>query len=138
MTLVELLENSSEKVVKDSVETMRRVNVKHYSFNGPESLRKKIYLLYDHVFQSVIHKNVVPFVSYVQKMAAQRFESGFELQEVQTVLNVLEESLWREVLYQMPREDQLKALGLISSIVGSGKDALARTYVNLAQEKIPA
>jgi hypothetical protein len=51
---------------------------------------------------------------------------------VQTALNVLEEAIWKQITKLMSPAEQAEALGLISSILGSGKDILARTYVSLA------
>jgi hypothetical protein len=74
-------------------------------------------------------------INYIEKMARQRFLSGFELQEVQTAFNVLEECIWKQILVTIPPSGQADALSLVSSVLGSGKDTLARTYVSLASEK---
>ncbi len=137
MTLIELLEKSREAVVGESIEAMSRARLKHYAMGGPETTKEKMDTLYDMVFQSVKAKNLIPIVSYIEKIAGKRFESGFELQEVQTAINVLEESIWTHILDELPKEEQPKALTLVSSIIGSGKDTLARTYVTMAKEINP-
>jgi hypothetical protein len=62
------------------------------------------------------------------------FESGFDLWEVQTAFNVLEETIWRCILNEMQPEEYAEALGLVSTVLGTGKDTLARTYVTLASK----
>lgn len=134
MILIELLEKSRDIVVSESIEAMGRARLKHYAMGGPENTKQKMETLYDLVYQSVKAKNLIPIVSYIEKIAGQRFESGFELQEVQTAINVLEECIWTRILEEIPKEEQPKALTLVSSIIGSGKDSLARTWVNLTKE----
>ena len=134
MTLIELLEKSGDKVVSEAIEEMQRARLKHYQYGGPETTRNKMDTLYNQITQSVKEKNLIPIVSYIEKIAEARFESGFELQEVQTAINVLEEGIWKQILAELPNEDQPKALALVSSIIGSGKDTLARTYVILSKE----
>ena len=135
MNLVELLGKSQDTIVAESITAMDRARLKHYTLGGPETTKNKMDTLYSVVFQSIKEKNLIPIVSYIEKMAEKRFESGFELQEVQTAINVMEESIWKLILAELPKEEQPKALGLVSSIIGSGKDTLARTYVILTKEQ---
>ena len=78
-------------------------------------------------------------VQYTERIARQRYLSGFELFEVQTAFNVLEEVIWKRILSDMEPKDIVEAIGYISTILGAGKDTLARTYVSLAARgKAPA
>lgn len=135
MDLNELLTKCSDTILNESLELMSRANLKHYEYGGAEQTRKKISRLLDLTQQSVEGKNLIPMITYIEKTAKQRFMSGFELQEVQTAFNVLEECIWKHILRVVPPSGQGNALALISSVLGSGKDALARTYVSLASEK---
>jgi hypothetical protein len=49
-------------------------------------------------------------------------------------MNVLEETLWRRILKKLPPDEFARALGLVSTVFGAGKDALARRYVSLASK----
>lgn len=135
MDLNELLLKCSDTILNESLELMSRANLKHYEYGGAEQTRKKITKLLELTKQSVDEKNLIPMINYIEKMAKQRFLSGFELQEVQTAFNVLEECIWKQILRAMPPSNQGDALALVSSVLGSGKDTLARTYVSLASEK---
>jgi hypothetical protein len=132
MTIIELLEKSSDAVVSNATNIMTRARIKNYENEGNDSIRRKLIVLYDLTLRGVKEKNLIPMVSYVEKMAEERFNSGFGLGEVQTALNVLEEAIWKQITKLMSPAEQAEALGLISSILGSGKDILARTYVSLA------
>ena len=62
-------------------------------------------------------------------MAAARFSAGFDLSEVQTAFNLLEEATWSHAMDGLPTEDFGPAIALIGTVFGAGKDALARAYV---------
>jgi hypothetical protein len=53
---------------------------------------------------------------------------------VQTAYNVLEEAIWLRILKDLQPAQYAEALGLVSTVLGAGKDALARTYVSLASK----
>jgi hypothetical protein len=129
--LLEVLEKSDENIINDSTAAMSRFRLKHYD-GDVNKFHAKIALLFEHVVRGVREKSVMPMVSYVEQIAEQRFYSGFDLQEVQTAFNILEEHIWKYILEDVPLGAQAEALSLISSIVGSGKDALARTFYQLA------
>ena len=73
-----------------------------------------------------------PICEYAQHVAEERFDAGFGIAEVQSAFNVLEEAIWHVVLAQLPADDLLEAAGLVGTILGAGRDALARTWVSLA------
>lgn len=52
--------------------------------------------------------------------------------EVQAAFNVLEETIWQLVIARLPNDELLESAGLIGTVLGAGKDALARTWVALA------
>ena len=45
---------------------------------------------------------------------------------------MIEEAVWRRFLKQLPPADFASAIDLVSTVLGIGKDNLARTYVSLA------
>jgi hypothetical protein len=47
----------------------------------------------------------------------------------------LEEAIWRVVIAQQPAQDLLESSGLIGTVLGAGKDALARQWVSLATKQ---
>jgi len=131
MDLIELLEKFDRDILDKVVAAMAKYRLKHYD-GDVQQLHRRMALLYDYVDKSVREENVMPMVLYVEQMAEKRFLSGFDLQEVQTAFNVLEEFIWKYILENVKPGLQAEALGLISSIIGSGKDTLARTYLKLA------
>ena len=69
------------------------------------------------------------------RIATERFEEGFDIGEVQAAFNALEQSIWRRVVAETPPEDLAEATGLVGTVLGYGKDVLARTYVSLASQR---
>ena len=91
-------------------------------------------MLYKLLVQCIQDNDLIPMVNYAENLAKERFASGFDLQEVQVAFNVLEESLWKQLIKACPPAELAKALGLVSTVQGAGKDALAREYVALASQ----
>jgi hypothetical protein len=131
MNLIELLETKAVEIINGAAAAMQRTSMKHYDSETPEQLRKKLTMLYHLTERGVKEKNVFPMISYIEKMAEERFAAGFDLQEVQTAINVLEEYMWQQIIDDLPAGAQADALRIISSILGGAKDALARKYVDL-------
>jgi hypothetical protein len=71
-------------------------------------------------------------IEYAEKIAQERFEAGFDLHEVHTAFNVLEETIWKMIIDNFEPSGLGKALGLVSTVVGAGKESLAITYVSLS------
>ena len=51
---------------------------------------------------------------------------------MQTAFNALEEATWARMLAALEASQLAEALGLVTTVLGAGKDALARRYVSLA------
>ena len=64
----------------------------------------------------------------------ERFSSGYDLSEVQSAFNALEEATWTSVFRALDASAFAEAIRLISTVLGAGKDALARRYVSLATD----
>jgi hypothetical protein len=135
MNLKRLLDDRRGEVVKEALEAVRRAHLAHYDAVGTEETRRRLESLYELIVQCAEDRRIRPMLKYSDKVAAERFEAGYGLFEVQTAFNVLEEAIWKRVLEELPPEELAGALGVISTILGMGKDALARSYVSLASSK---
>jgi hypothetical protein len=70
------------------------------------------------------------FVSYVERITAERIEEGVVLHELQLAMVVLEENVWQLVIESVPLPDQVRSLGLVTLIIGTAKDRVAGIYLN--------
>ena len=53
--------------------------------------------------------------------------------------NSLEDAMWRRAVSKATPGDLAKAVGLLSTVLGYGKDAVARKYLSLAcQRHVPS
>lgn len=132
MDAIQLLESKKEALLQEANDGLNRSQCRHYHAIGREECRKRLQALFELTLNCVRDKDLIPMITYVEQMARERFEAGFDLQEVQIAFNVLEEVIWNLILREIPAGSQGEAIGLFSTVLGGGKDALARTYVSLA------
>jgi hypothetical protein len=104
------------------------MDVPHYSSAGAEQVHQRLGDLLDQLAAS----DVSSMVAYAERVAEERFRAGYDLVEVQVAFNALEEAAWTQVLTELQAAEYAQALGLISTVLGAGKDGLARRYVSLA------
>ena len=137
MTLYEILHDQGPTILSSAMEGMQKVHARHYDQAGTEHLHQRLKALFTLIIRGIKDRNLTPMVVHAEEIAVERYNAGFDLWEVQTAFNLLEESIWKHLLRDLPGEDYAEALGLISTILGAGKDALARKYVNLAMKGHP-
>ena len=139
MTLQELLDREAAGIVQDAEEMIRSAHAKHYEQVGDEHVHQRLKALYTLTARGVKERNLGPMIAHSETVARERFGSGFDLWEVQTAFNALEEAIWKRILAELPASEFAQALGLVSTILGAGKDTLARRYVALAtKSKVPS
>ena len=134
MTLNELLHERSSSIIDQACHAVVRSHVKSYDKEGMEHTHQKVRALYVLTARAVKEKNLGPMIAHAEAIARERYSAGFDLWEVQTAFNVLEEGIWKQVLSELPPTEVGEALGLVSTVLGAGKDALARRYVSLASK----
>ncbi len=134
MDLVSFLHDHSEKILDDACAAMDRSHLRSYEKVGAAQSRQRLKALFVLTVRAVQEKNLGPIMAHSENIANERFQAGFDLSEVQTAFNVLEEAIWLHVLRGIPPQDLPRAIGLISTVLGAGKDMLARTYVSLASK----
>ena len=134
MDINQLLHDQSNDILSDAEAAIARARLAHYEKSGSEHTHQRLKALYTLTARAVKEKNLGPMIAHAETIARERFEAGFDLSEVQTAFNVLEEAIWVRILKNISPNDLAEALGLISTVLGAGKDTLARTYVSLASK----
>lgn len=132
MNVYELLTVERESIIQDALTALGRSHLAHYEADGDEHLRARLAALFDLVRDSMHTRNATAMIRYAEQIGEERFTSGFDLREVQTAFNVLEEAMFKRLLDRLGPQDIASALGLVGTVLGLGKDALARRYVSLA------
>lgn len=132
MDITTLLEKNIDVIVENSCIQICEVKLKGYTKSGSTMTRQKLQNLYKKVIECAKKKELIPMLHYTEKIAKERFASGYDLHEVQTAINALEENIWQLIFKNVKPAKLAESLGLVSSILGAGKDNLARNYVALA------
>jgi hypothetical protein len=135
MNISEFLQQYELEIIEESVQNLQRSQLKSYSKSTNDTNRFRIKKLYGLCLGSVSNKNLLPMIEYSEKIARERFESGFDLHEVHTAYNVIEECIWKKIIEKAEPLKIGEYLGLVSTVLGAGKETLALTYVSLAGKR---
>jgi hypothetical protein len=139
MDLSQFLHDRMGANIASAEEALRRAHLRNYEKEGAEHVHQRLKALYVLTVRAVKERNLGPMVAHADTIARDRFNAGYDLWEVQTAFNVLEEVIWSNIMKELPPAEYAEALGLVSTILGTGKDTLARRYVTLAsRSKAPS
>ena len=139
MKLLDLLKAESATIVAEATQRLLRSRLKHYAEAGADESRERLQRLFDLLLESLQTRNLAPVMEHSAQVAVERYNAGFDIQEVQAAINALEEATWRHVVQTLPPEALAESIGLLTTVLGAAKDALARKYVELAsQHKSPS
>lgn len=129
--VLRVLEKERASIVETACESIRHSRTR-YESAGQEETRRRIEALYDELLGALSSQDLGNVIDYARQLAAERFESGYDLSEVQGAFNALEEAAWSGLCARLPPEQLALSLGLVSTVLGAAKDALAREYVSFA------
>ena len=114
---------------------LARIHTRHYEAAGADHTCERLEALYDRLIEAVTTRDLSGIVAYARQVADERYDAGYDLSEVQAAFNTLEEATWSRVLAELEPEQFAEALGLVTTILGAAKDALAREYVSFATSR---
>ena len=134
MDLNELLKTQSTEILESATQLLNCAHLKSYDKSSPADNKKRLLNLLTLTQQCVVEKKLLPMKEYAAQIATERFNDGFGLHEVHTAFNALEEEIWTRVSKNIEPEKLGEALGLVSTVLGAGKEELALTYVALASK----
>ena len=132
VALADALNAARDDVLREASGSLRRGHLAHYEASGSEASRRRLSDLFDLVVECLAKRALEPITEYANHVAEERFDAGFGIAEVQTAFNMLEEAIWHVVIARLPADEILESAGLIGTVLGTGKDTLARTWVALA------
>ena len=136
MDLTTLLEQHQDTIVAEATEALTRARLPRYEASGVTENTARLRRLFELTRQCIATRDLIPMLDYARRIAQERFESGFDLREVQTGFNVLEEVIWKHITAGLAPADYPQAFGLTSTVLGAGKEALAVEYVTLASHHL--
>ena len=131
--LPELLAESTDAVIADAQRILESCHLRHYERQVPADNRARLRALFSLAMQCLRRRQLAPIQAYARTVAHERFRAGYDIGEVQTAMNALEEAVWKLILRRSERLDLAHCLGSITTVLGAAKDVLARAYVSLAR-----
>jgi hypothetical protein len=132
MKLHDILVNNQTDIINEAFYSLERSHLKHYDSSRADENWQRLAKLFDLTLNGIKTRSLIEMVTYSEKIAKERYESGFDLHEVHTAYNVLEESIWKAIIKEVDSADLAESLGLISTVLGTGKESLAIAYVSLS------
>lgn len=134
-SVLDVLETDADGILDRAVDELVRSNEVHYTHLGPEAARERLAKLLALVTSSIAQRDLVPMIEHATAVADERFDAGFDIREVQRAFHVLEEAIWDRVVAAVAPGDLVEAIGLVGTVLGAGRDALARGYVSRASKQ---
>jgi hypothetical protein len=126
-----VLDRERGSIIAAAFEAIRHSRT-HYETAAPEETQRRLEALYGELYRAVLSRDLAGITGYARDLGAERFRSGYDLSEVQGAFNALEEATWSTLCACLPPDELAFSLGLVSTVLGAAKDALAREYVSLA------
>jgi hypothetical protein len=119
-------------IVREAEGALTRLHERHYESVAASEVEKRLEMLFDQLVDAVSKRDLSSIVAYARTVARERFDTGYDLSEVQAAFNVLEAATWTRMIADLEADDLAEGLGLVSTVFGAAKDALGREYVSLA------
>ena len=135
MELSELFRSWEDDLVNEAVTELRHARLKHYIADGEEITRERVTKFIEKAMECFSLRRAEPMIEHAERISRERHAAGYDLSEVQTAINVIEEALWKRILSSVEPDELAHALGMVNAIFGMSKDVLARTYVSLATNR---
>ena len=126
-----VLASAEDRVIDEGVAALERSDLADGRSPGGDK-RRDVRQLFRLVVRCMRAGRAEPVIRPCEQIAAHAYAAGVDLAELLGPFNVLAEVLWRHLAGVLAGDELVPALGLLNTIVGAGKDAMARTYVSLA------
>ena len=136
MTLLELCYNKPDLILLDSTNSLVRAQLQHYKHLTPEKLRFRLLRLFQALVKSLEANSCDSMTHFMEQVSDERYESGYELQEVQTAINIMEECFWKKISEFVFADQQIAAMKQVTCILSKAKETLVNEYALLSREYI--
>lgn len=133
MTLLELIYNKPELIVKESTKNLMRVNLPHYNKFKKEDLEKNFSNLLLAFTKCIENNSADEMISYMNLILNERFAKGFQIEEVEIALNIFEESIWKNIYKNVDEDKQYSAMKLALCILSKAKEELLNDYAMMSK-----
>jgi len=119
MNLDALLVEDESGVLDEAYAALQRSHIAHYEAAGEQFTRQRLADLFHLVVTAISTRNLAEMSAYSEAVAVDRFNQGFDISEVQTAYNALEEAMWRRVVASESAAELPEAVGLLSTVLSN-------------------
>ncbi len=127
--LEKILEDNRRVIIIKITRELKNSGSEHFGKMDSKEIKERVQKLYQSLMDAVIEKNFMVFIDYVEDLTLKRIEEGFGLKEIQLSLTSLEKNVWKIIVDESSINDVIKYLGIITNIIGEGKDHIARIFL---------
>jgi hypothetical protein len=118
-------------------ESLCRAGSRDQESSGVGDTRHRLEKLYAVTLECVKRNDLTPMLQYARQVTREHYPNNYDLKEVQTAFGLLEQEIRKQITAELQPVDYPKALGLTSTVLGAGKQALAAEYfLSLAHETV--
>ncbi len=132
MNIADFIESNRASIVTAADADIARRHLQHYEGSTPEVVSSRVETLLNLAIKGLRERRLDGIEEYMDNVADERHGAGFELREVQLAINAIQETTWRLIMQKRDPTEQIEDLGLVGTVFGAAKDALARRYASLA------
>lgn len=136
MTLLELCYNKPDLILLDSTDSLIRADLPHYVDLSPGLIRFRILKLQQALIKCIENQSCDKLLEYMKTVAVERFNQHYDLYEILTVINILEESLWKRISEFVDDDEKYKAMKKVSYLFNAAKEKLISEYASLNEEHV--
>ena len=132
MAVISALEARSHELVDEALGLLDHRLNPPYKQVDRDVLRRRLHQTMSTVTTALTERTPLPVIDYAREVARRCFNAGFLLEEVQTHFNALEETVWKFMVKEVDAAHLPENLAMVASVIGTIKDELGRSYVELA------
>jgi len=126
------LKKRAGSIVKEAEASIAQVHPRHRDAAGFMKARGRLVSILNVVQECLSQQSTEPMTRYADRVAAERFSSGFGLDEVQTVFNLLEDAIWTQLSHEPDLGGPAREIHEVRRILRLGKDRMTRDYLAFA------
>ncbi len=136
MNIADFIESNAKSIIAAADAAITRRHLQHYEDSTPGVVPSRVATLLRLAVRSLRERRLDAIERYMDSVADERHNAGFELREVQSAINAIEEAIWSLITHERHPTEQIDDLGLVGLVFGAAKDALARRYASFASATV--
>jgi hypothetical protein len=136
--LAAFLDTRRADLLAAAEERVLRAGLPHYDAAHRQDTVDRLERLLDVVINTCRDRRADHVLGHADALVEARLATGVELREVQTAVNILEETLWHSITEHVAVTEQPLALGLVSTVLGAIKDRVAQDYLSHTVGEFPS